>query len=84
MKTTKQINGPGTRLISKAEVLDRTGLSFPTIWKMMRENNFPQAMTLPTTPRVKFARPVWVESEVDAWIEALPRRTYKPADGKAA
>jgi len=65
------------RLISKLEVCDRVGKSFPTIWSWMRQGKFPQARDLG-------GRPAWVEAEIDAWIAALPVREYKPADTVAA
>jgi prophage regulatory protein len=65
------------RLISKPEVCDRVGRTFPTIWLWMRQGKFP-------LPRDLGGKPAWVESEVDAWIERLPTRKYKPADDTVA
>ena len=65
------------RLISKAEVCDKVGKTFPTVWLWMRQGKFPQARDLG-------GRPAWVESEIDAWIAALPVREYKAADTVAA
>jgi len=61
------------RLLAKGEVLERTGLSFPTIWGMMRRNAFPRARTVG-------ARPYWIQSEVDDWISNLPIRRYKTGE----
>jgi predicted DNA-binding transcriptional regulator AlpA len=58
------------RLISKPEVLDRVGRTFPTIWLWMREGKFPRARDLG-------GRPAWIESEVEEWIAALPVRRLK-------
>jgi prophage regulatory protein len=58
------------RLISKPEVLDRVGVTFPTIWKWMREGKFPRS-------RVLGGKTAWIESEVEAWIAALPVRRLK-------
>jgi predicted DNA-binding transcriptional regulator AlpA len=66
-----------TRLLSKPEVLDRVALTFPTNWKLMREEKFPHG-------RVLGGKTVWLESEIEAWIAALPERKYKPADTVAA
>ena len=77
---TSQVELPATnaiRLISKAEVCDRVGKTFPTIWLWMRQGKFPQA-------RDCGGRPAWVESEIDAWIAALPVREYKPTKNSAA
>jgi predicted DNA-binding transcriptional regulator AlpA len=65
------------RLISKSEVCDKVGKTFPTVWLWMREGKFPQARDL-------HGRPAWVEAEIDAWIAALPVREYKAADTVAA
>ena len=58
------------RLVFKGELLERTGLSFPTIWKMMREDTFPRA-------RVVGGKSAWLSSEIDQWIAHLPRRRLK-------
>lgn len=65
------------RLISKAEVCDKVGKTFPTIWLWMRHGKFPLARDLG-------GQPAWVESEIDAWIAALPVREYKAASDRAA
>lgn len=65
--------GNQVRLISKPEVCDRVGRTFPTIWLWMRQGRFPRARDLS-------GKPAWIESEVEAWITALPEREYKPAD----
>jgi prophage regulatory protein len=72
-----QVEAAQVRLISKAEVCDRVGKTFPTVWLWMRQGRFPQA-------RDCGGRPAWVESEIDAWIAALPVREYKPAADTAA
>jgi predicted DNA-binding transcriptional regulator AlpA len=61
---------PPIRLISKSELRKRVPLSFPTIWKMMQQNRFPRA-------RVIGGKSVWIESEVDDFLAALPLRHYK-------
>jgi predicted DNA-binding transcriptional regulator AlpA len=65
------------RLISKSEVCDKVGKTFPTVWLWMRQGKFPQARDL-------HGRPAWVESEIDDWIASLPVREYKPAETAAA
>jgi predicted DNA-binding transcriptional regulator AlpA len=59
------------RLLTRAEVLERVPVSFPTIWAWMREGKFPPARHLGV-------KTFWLESEVDAWIRGLPLREYKP------
>jgi prophage regulatory protein len=72
-----QVESAPVRLLSKAETCDKVGKTFPTVWLWMRQGKFPQARDLG-------GRPAWVESEIDAWIAALPVREYKAADTVAA
>jgi predicted DNA-binding transcriptional regulator AlpA len=65
------------RLISKPEVLDRVGVTFPTLWAWMRAGNFPRA-------RILGGRTCWLESEIDAWIENRPIRRLKGDPGGAS
>lgn len=58
------------RLISKPEVLDRVGVTYPTLWSWMREGRFPRSRELG-------GKAAWIESEVEAWIAALPVRRLK-------
>jgi len=61
---------PGARLLSKGDVLDKVGVTYPTIWKLMRQGAFPRSV-------VVGGKVAWLEHEVDAWIAALPRRRLK-------
>jgi prophage regulatory protein len=58
------------RLIFRREVLRRVGLSYPTIWKMMRQGRFPRS-------RVCGGKSAWLEHEIESWIEGLPIRRLK-------
>jgi predicted DNA-binding transcriptional regulator AlpA len=58
------------RLLDKPEVITVTGKSFPTLWQWMRSGKFPRA-------RDAHGRPVWLASEVNAWMKALPVRKFK-------
>ena len=58
------------RLISKAEVLDRVALSYPTVWAWMREDKFPRSRSVG-------GKACWVESEVNDWIAKRPLRKLK-------
>lgn len=62
-----------TRFISRPEVLDKTGLTFQSIWNMMCREEFPRA-------RVANGQSLWVEAEVDAWILSRPVRKYRKVD----
>jgi predicted DNA-binding transcriptional regulator AlpA len=45
-KSTEQpadvIVRPAARLLSKGEMLDKVGVTYPTIWKLMRDGAFPR------------------------------------------
>jgi predicted DNA-binding transcriptional regulator AlpA len=58
------------RLIFKPEVLDRVGVTYPTIWTWMRDGKFPRS-------RVVGGKIAWIESEIDDWIGSLPVRRLK-------
>ena len=62
------------RLIRKKEVLQRVGLSYPTIWSMMREGAFPRSIRLTDGPSAKVA---WLESDIDQWMAARPQQKLK-------
>jgi prophage regulatory protein len=57
-------------LVSKDEVLATTRTSYPTIWAWMRAGKFPRS-------RVVGGRSMWLASEVNAWLAALPQRSLK-------
>jgi predicted DNA-binding transcriptional regulator AlpA len=61
---------PGARLLSKGDVLDKVGVTYPTIWKLMREGTFPRSV-------VVGGKVFWLEHEVDEYIAKLPRRRLK-------
>ena len=60
----------GRRLIGKAEVIARLGISYPTIWKLMNEGCFPRSVALAE-------KSLWYEDEIDEFIASLPRRVLK-------
>jgi predicted DNA-binding transcriptional regulator AlpA len=65
---------PGVRLLSKGEMLDKVGVTYPTIWKLMREGAFPRAVV------VGGGKNFWLEHEIDEYIAKLPRRRLKGQD----
>jgi predicted DNA-binding transcriptional regulator AlpA len=69
----KKKRGP-KRFLTKGEVLDKVPLSYATIWKMMRRDQFPRPRVSGTGPHAKV---LWWESDIDAWMEALPEAQYK-------
>ncbi len=59
------------KLISKAELIDELGVSFPTVWSWMCKGEFPRPIELSDN----VIR--WEADEIAAWRESRPRRTYK-------
>jgi predicted DNA-binding transcriptional regulator AlpA len=60
--------------LSKAQVLRKIPVTAPTLWAWCRDpaKNFPKPRALGPN------RTVWIEAEVDAWMQAQPVRNYKP------
>jgi prophage regulatory protein len=64
------IQMPERRMLTKREVLARVRVTYPTIWKWMREGRFPRS-------RAMGFRSMWFEHEVEAWLESLPNTPLK-------
>ena len=58
------------RLLSKPEVLDRVGVTYPTLWSWMQRGKFPRSRQLG-------GKAAWIEAEIEEWINALPVRRLK-------
>jgi predicted DNA-binding transcriptional regulator AlpA len=67
--------GPA-RFLDKVEVLSRTRLTYPTIWKLMREDKFPRSRDSATS------KAMWLEDEVEQWIRNRPVAKLKGDDEK--
>jgi predicted DNA-binding transcriptional regulator AlpA len=65
------------RLLDKHEVCAITGRTFPTLWSWQRDGRFPRS-------RVVGGRSMWLSSEVEAWMAALPVRPLKGDRSEAA
>lgn len=63
----------GERLLSKAEVCRIVGATFPTIWAWQRGGRFPRSRSVG-------GKSMWLSSEIDAWMQALPVRRLKGDD----
>ena len=63
------------RFLSKLQVLDKTGRSYPSIWAWMQAGTFPRAREVNNEP-------VWLESEVDDWMDSRPIRLLKSDKAK--
>lgn len=61
------------RFVFKPEVLDRVGLSYPHLWKMMREGRFPMS-------REVGSKVAWLASEIDDWIINRPQSVLKKVE----
>jgi prophage regulatory protein len=61
---------PAPRLIFKAEVIKRTGFSYPSLWKWMRAGTFPMSFVVGN-------KTAWAEHEIDAWLASRPRSNLK-------
>jgi prophage regulatory protein len=57
----EKVSAKGVRLISRRQLLDKIPVGYPTIWKWMRQGEFPRG-------RAIGGKIAWVESEVDRWI----------------
>lgn len=60
--------GVGERLLRIQEVVWKTGMSAPTIYRRMQDGSFPRPV------QVSGNIVAWVMSEVDDWMARLPRR----------
>lgn len=58
---------PAPRLIRLAEVISRVGLKRSAIYQRMSEGRFPKSRSLGGKCTV------WVEAEIDAWIQEVSR-----------
>lgn len=64
---SERFASPQPRILRRAAVATRTGLSATSLWRLMQAGDFPKPVSLGR-------RAVgWIEAEVDAWIEARSR-----------
>jgi predicted DNA-binding transcriptional regulator AlpA len=61
---------PGARLLDRKELTAKVNLTYPTIWKLMREGAFPRSIVIG-------GKVLWREHEIDEYIARLPRRRLK-------
>ncbi|SHG24768.1 helix-turn-helix transcriptional regulator [Bradyrhizobium erythrophlei] len=66
------------QFLDKAEVLSKVRLTYPTIWKMMREGKFPRSRDSATS------KAMWLEDEVEQWMRNRPATVLKAPDEKIA
>ena len=65
------------RLLSKAVVLDRIGLSYAQLWQMMIDGTFPRSVKVG-------AKTFWFEAEINAFLASLQRSKLKGDTDAAA
>jgi predicted DNA-binding transcriptional regulator AlpA len=65
------------QLLTRQEVMSLSGLSYPTIWAWGRKGKFPK-------PKVVGGKNMWLASEIDAWVNSLVTREWKPLDDESA
>jgi predicted DNA-binding transcriptional regulator AlpA len=58
------------RLLNRHEICAIAGCSFQIIWRRMRAGTFPRS-------RIVGGRSMWLSTEVEAWLHALPLRPLK-------
>jgi predicted DNA-binding transcriptional regulator AlpA len=66
---------PGVRLLNKAEILQITGVSFPTVWSWMRSGKFPRSYVIGGG---NSSKSVWRSDQIADWIAGLQLRRLKP------
>jgi len=64
-------------LLRAADVCAITGLSVPTIYRLMSRGEFPRPLKITGTARA------WRLSEITAWIDTRDRESPDPAVGRA-
>jgi len=69
---------PTLVFLSKAQVLRKIPVTAPTLWAWVRQGKFPRPRAISDN------KTVWIEAEVDAWMQARPHREYKPIKPIAA
>jgi predicted DNA-binding transcriptional regulator AlpA len=57
-------------LLQKRDVLAIANVTYPTVWSWMRQGKFPRS-------RVVGGRSMWISTEIDVWLAALPVRHLK-------
>ncbi len=66
------------KVLKVADVVEKTGLSSSSIERREKDGTFPVRRTM--GPRSVG----WLESEIDAWIEAIPTKEQQTATEPAA
>jgi predicted DNA-binding transcriptional regulator AlpA len=70
LRASDRSQGPPSRLLDRHEVCALAGTSYPTLWVWMRAGTFPRS-------RVVGGKSMWLLSEIEEWMAALPVRRLK-------
>lgn len=65
-------NSKPEKILTRADVVDRVGVSYVTLWTWMQEGKFPLARGLSGDA----GKIGWLENEIDDWIKSRPVRQY--------
>jgi predicted DNA-binding transcriptional regulator AlpA len=60
----------GNRLLSRAEVIELTGVSGVTLWTWQRQGKFPRSRNLN-------GKAVWLSAEIETFLASLPTTRLK-------
>lgn len=62
--------GTPARLYGRREIVALTGRTYPSLWAMACRGEFPRG-------RIVGGKSMWLASEIEAWLAALPVRPLK-------
>lgn len=62
------------KILKKSELINLVGLSYSTIWRLIRANRFPAALQLSDR------RIGWDAEMVQEWLSKRPNGVVRPAD----
>jgi predicted DNA-binding transcriptional regulator AlpA len=70
--TLEAEQAPPLVFLSKRQVLEKIPITAPTLWQWVRSSKFPKPRAI--SPN----KVVWIQAEVDAWMQSRPIPRYKP------
>ena len=76
MSNTDHNDDEGEGFLSRKQICAITGLSYATLWQMMREERFPVARCISKN------RVGWLKSELVAWVRSRPIQIYKHTESE--
>jgi len=73
--TAEPLSAKGARLLTMAEVLEAIPYSRPSVYRLMRKNQFPKPLKLGPS-KIAFR-----EAEISEWLATRKRALRSPEDG---